>query len=132
MAVTMDFIKSNGTSGATIAYVAATATKRQLWFSPDFVHAHRELAMIVTDIVQRPDSRWALVYGEAVYLDLVRKHTDRPAKQQRHYEVIALVTPALKAERRFKDVKGAFIKNTFLEFIRKVNVRASTVGACKC
>ena len=127
LAVTLEFIKSCGANGGSIAYSAASAAKRHLWISPAFLRAHQELAMIVTQIAQRPNAKWTLVYGESVYLDLVCKHTNRPAKQQRHYEAIALVTPALKAERRFSKVKGAFIKSAFIDFFQKVDVCASTV-----
>ena len=131
LAVTLDFIKSCGANGGSIAYSAASATKRGVWISPAFVRAHQELAAIITQTVQRPNAKWTLIYGESVYLDLVRKHTNRPAKQQRHYEAIALVTPVLKAEQRFAKVKGAFIKSAFMDFFKKVDTCASTVGVCK-
>ena len=90
-----------------------------------------ELAVIVSEAVQKRNSKWRLIYSEAGYLDLVRKRTDRAMRQQRHFDVIALITPGLKKLPRFSNVKGAFVKRTFMELCSHVDVWKSTVGVCQ-
>ena len=123
--VTPEYVHSRGSSGPMAAYVASIRDPRVLWCSPAFADNHRIIYDILIAAIARPESSWKWFHGSTgEFLEKAGKKSRVPR------EIHGLVTLNEKKSEAFKVLAATFTVNTFLEYVRKVDVAASCMNMC--
>jgi hypothetical protein len=121
----LQYMLSNGRSGASIKYRAATLTKRWVWVSPAFKAAHPALADQVQRAIDMPGSTWQVLGCRADFLSLSKK---RPAKKR--FEVLGLVASSDR-HGGVKQMANAMLCAKFCKFACRIDPADCTLGVCR-
>jgi len=121
------FMHSKGASGASLVFRAAVASRRSLWLSPAFCAAHDVLTAILVRSMTPSGNKWRRLQSKASF----QAASTTATKNNRKYDVLALVTKAEKGMPEFRNMPNVFVGSAFIAFLRRIDGKESTVGACR-
>ena len=120
------YITTDGAQGTAIVYTKAINTKRKVFLSPSFAEAKPAICEIIRTCAGAPASRWELLMTKESFLLAFAAVTSGAKHTWRPMEVLALVTPAIKAKPEWKTAKNVLTPDAFLSFVGQVDEAASS------
>ena len=124
-----EYVATEGRTGTAVAHLPALSTRRWIWISDEWQSACPHLARLILDAARGPRNKWVLLPTLAEFTQRCVDDAARPSRQRRPMDTIALVTAEQK-RCEFTDIRNAFHLQGLLQFVRKLDAAACSVGVC--